>query len=166
MGNFAMAFIFCDGCCWFSAKITWWWTWVQTFPIRIEMSIPSSIGFRIYLVCIVILASLRNSRFFISLQQVYTMFQMRFHRISIVFFCILILAVVYLFRQPICQSGRSGLTPCFCRIVNKPPNFWKPLPSNVVSPFLWFLNCQTFVFGSFPLTLSLELLLGIVFAFS
>ena len=42
----------------------------------------------------------------------------------------------YLFRQPICQSGRSGLTPCFCRIVNKPPNFWKPLPSNVVSPFL------------------------------
>ena len=47
-----------------------------------------------------------------------------------------VLAVGYLFRQPICQSGRSGLTPCFCRIVNKPPNFWKPLPSNVVSPFL------------------------------
>ena len=95
MGNFAMAFIFCGGCCWFSAKITWWWTWVQTFPIRIEMSIPSSIGFRIYLVCIVILASLRNSRFFISLQQVFTMFQMRFHRISIVFFCISILDICF-----------------------------------------------------------------------
>lgn len=59
------------------------------------MSIPSSIGFRIYLVCIVILASLRNSRLFIFLQQVYTMFQMRFHRISIVFFCISILDICF-----------------------------------------------------------------------